>query len=61
MAQDKVQYQRGLSRDAVNVRADANRKFFLIAVDSDPSAVNELARDPAQAFLGATVMALIGP
>lgn len=49
------------ARDAVNVRPDANRKFFLIAVDTDTSAVNELARDPAQAFLGATVMELMGP
>lgn len=46
------------ARDAVNLRLDASKRFFLIAVDSDPSAVNEIASDPAQAFFGGTIMRL---
>ena len=49
------------ARDAVNLRPDSNGKFFLIAADGDPNAVKELARDPAQAFLGAIVMELTAP
>jgi len=46
------------ARDAVNARPDSNRRFFLVAVDSDCRALHELTSDPAQVFLGANVLEL---
>lgn len=46
------------ARDAVNLRANAVKRFFLVATDAEPSAVRRLAMDPNHAFFGAPIEVL---